>query len=84
MNYIFCCVDVRHCYLDLNDGLTKPTKREINVNKNEFYAVKSLRYTMYAMMMHAQKHARVAERMTTSLKIALDRMRFNTTLNFEL
>ena len=50
VNDDFCCVDIRHYYLDRNDGTRKPTKRGITFNKNEFDVVKSLLYTLYAVM----------------------------------
>ena len=58
----YCCVDIRHYYLDRNDGTRKPTKRGIIFNKNKFDVVKSLLYTLYAVMMQAQKRAREVER----------------------
>ena len=53
VNDDYCCVDIRHYYLDRNDGTRKPTKRGITFNKNEFEIVKSLLFTLYAVMMQA-------------------------------
>ena len=55
VNDDYCCVDIRHYYLDRNDGTRKPTKRGITFNKNEFDVVKSLLYTLYAVMIQPQK-----------------------------
>ena len=61
VNDDYCCVDIRHYYLDRNDGTRKPTKRGITFNKNEFDVAKSLLFTLYAEMIQAQKRARDVE-----------------------
>ena len=62
VNDDYCCVDIRHYYLDRNDGTRKPTQRGITFNKNEFDVVKSLLNMLYAVMMQAQKRAQDIER----------------------
>ena len=62
VNDDYCCVNICHYYLDHNDGMRKPTKRGIAFNKNEFGVVQSLLYTLYAVMIQAQKRARDVER----------------------
>ena len=68
VNDDYCCVDIRHYYLDRNDGTRKPTKRGITFNKNEFEIVKSLLFTLYAVMMQAQKRARDVENKEDAIK----------------